>query len=53
MATNFDRINAMSVEEMATFLEDVLMNRICRKEYCEGYSDECLRCLKCYLEREV
>lgn len=40
--TNYDRIKSMSVEEMATMIdngEDELICAPCNPKYCDGYGD--------------
>lgn len=62
--TNFDRIKAMSVEELAEYLyntDDLLCDEICKHsqvDYVCPYADEptkemCINCVKKWLESEV
>ena len=57
--TNFDRIKAMSVEEMAEFLMNVnnayAMDCMCGMSECKhpDIDDNCAICFKEYLESEV
>lgn len=51
--TNFERIKAMSVEEMAKYIDlQYCMHQFCDpRKVCEG--TECAECLVEWLEREV
>lgn len=51
--TNFDRIKAMSVEEMADFLDNHLLGHYCNYDRCMKHTDDCEKCIKAYLESEV
>lgn len=62
VVTNFDRIKAMSVEEMAKYIyeyDDDLNDVICKTIYPECpwgdfvSPDNCLSCIKKYLESEA
>lgn len=63
--TNFDRIKAMSVEEMAEMLYEEMESTMCYCDFCEHYKHHaphcsapdiqqgCLNAIKKYLESEV
>lgn len=51
--THFDRIKAMSVEELAKFLVNLKVNGHyhCNYNRCVKHSDNCENCIKAYLEK--
>lgn len=51
--TNFERIKAMSVEQMADWIEDTSNCFTCAYEDCNGGSKECLDGHKLWLQREA
>ena len=60
--TNFERIKAMTVEEMANFVEEINrygLQMACRGfltycSICDGYKDHrCINCVQDWLESEV
>ncbi len=50
--TNFEKIKAMSVEEMVDFLWGMSSCTHCKVEDCDGYSNNCILYLKKWLESE-
>lgn len=53
--TNYDRIKAMSVEEMAKFIPDWSYTKACKcdEEIYADCNNECWKCVKEYLESDV
>lgn len=51
--TKYERIKAMSVEELSKFIKDVMLSRICLELNCDKFGDTCSVCIKQWLESEV